>query len=573
MVVLMLAGIVYAGLRQIKADVLTFTVSLKCFNSIPIGFEYESKDAKEIKTPRQFLKASSGSMQMQFELEDFEDFKHPRIYLGDTVNTIYIEGFSISKRHLSKIEYLYYWNGIESIEKIIQGLNNCKIGDETSMYIQIETNNAPNYFEINMKPFEDKLIKYKSIYSIFKYVVFSIGFSLFIWLSYWVRSTSPKIMKNRWNRFRMDSITIQFIFILFIIFINSLYPFIPDLNNFENRNLYSKPTLSRDNIFQYPDLLTRYIQDHFAFRSYLVYINSFIHMKLFNVSTVPDLVVDGKQDWLYINANGSMMDYRRMTKIDTAMSAKIVLNFTQRMEWLNKMNCKFYIFSPPNKERIYPEYMPSRYTSNGVGYNSYEYYKNLFQKNSNIDFIDPVDSLLNGKKKRFVYYSNDTHWNQYGAFKGYQALMVEIKKSFPELTIIQENDLTINENSQRIGDLSILLGLPRAFNSKEYLVNLKDTSNKLNYNHSIDPLLSFRRNKTFYESHLKLLMFVDSYGYYLMPLLNMYFRESVYVRNQYFMADLIEKEKPDIVIFESLERLLSFTLLTPNPKKIKMKSD
>ncbi|MEO5583368.1 MAG: hypothetical protein ABIR66_11800 [Saprospiraceae bacterium] len=97
--------------------------------------------------------------------------------------------------------------------------------------------------------------------------------------------------------------------------------------------------------------------------------------------------------------------------------------------------------------------------SKGLVHNTFDYYKKLFQTSSTINFNDPTDSLLNDKKKHFTYYSSDTHWNRYGGFKGHQALIAEIKKSFPDLPIIQEEDLIINEFTSPGGDLSILLGL------------------------------------------------------------------------------------------------------------------
>ncbi|MEO5583369.1 MAG: hypothetical protein ABIR66_11805 [Saprospiraceae bacterium] len=66
---------------------------------------------------------------------------------------------------------------------------------------------------------------------------------------------------------------------------------------------------------------------------------------------------------------------------------------------------------------------------------------------------------------------------------------------------------------------------------------------------------------------LKLLLNGDSYAYALLPWLHLQFEEVILVSNHYFMPELIEKEKPDIVILESLERLLSYNLSIPNPTK------
>ena len=90
------------------------------------------------------------------------------------------EGFSISKQHLSKKEFIYNWSSVDGINKIIQRVDNCKIVDENERYIQIETTNARNYIEMDTKAFDDKLVKYKSIFTKYKYGAFSLGLSLFI---------------------------------------------------------------------------------------------------------------------------------------------------------------------------------------------------------------------------------------------------------------------------------------------------------------------------------------------------------------------------------------------------------
>ena len=54
----------------------------------------------------------------------------------------------------------------------------------------------------------------------------------------------------------------------------------------------------------------------------------------------------------------------------------------------------------------------------------------------------------------------------------------------------------------------------------------------------------------------KLLMFRDSFAVYLMPYLDEHFSRSVYVWTPILIPDIIEKEKPDIVVQEIMELFL-----------------
>ncbi|MEO5583367.1 MAG: hypothetical protein ABIR66_11795 [Saprospiraceae bacterium] len=95
-----------------------------------------------------------------------------------------------------------------------------------------------------------------------------------------------------------------------------------------------------------------YVQEHFAFRNTLVYLNSLFHLVIFKTTILPELVLTGNHRWLYITDKRTMDDYRRTYNIDSTLSQMILDKFNQQVEWLNKRNCKFYLFVPPNKNEF-----------------------------------------------------------------------------------------------------------------------------------------------------------------------------------------------------------------------------
>ncbi len=145
--------------------------------------------------------------------------------------------------------------------------------------------------------------------------------------------------------------------------------------------------------------------------------------------------------------------------------------------------------------------------------------------------------------------------------------MNEINKSIPKLQALKNSGVDVLEFNQNNSDLSNLIGLKSIYNRKEYHITLKDTSFVLNYSFPDNVLLRFH-NKTINGSGKKLMLFGDSFSAYMIPFLNMNFEETVFIRNSFFMANIIEQEKPDVVVFESLERLMYSTFLHPNPSKL-----
>jgi hypothetical protein len=66
----------------------------------------------------------------------------------------------------------------------------------------------------------------------------------------------------------------------------------------------------------------------------------------------------------------------------------------------------------------------------------------------------------------------------------------------------------------------------------------------------------------------KALVFRDSFSWQLIPFLSESFRSVVYVWTFDFLPELIEREQPDVVILECVERYLN-ALLLDNPPKVR----
>jgi len=331
------------------------------------------------------------------------------------------------------------------------------------------------------------------------------------------------------------------------------------------------PKLNPSTLFTYTEELSNHVSEHFAFRNLFFFINSYFQSRVFNESALIDKVIMGNRGWFYYNDIGSLNDYRRMSDIDSNLTRHIVSNFLVRQQWLSSRGIKFYILVPPNKERIYPDFMPKRIKIiDGIGHNSLDYLSKYFWEIGGIKLIDPSDSLLAARRRKDVYYKTDTHWNTFGGFKAYQKLMHEIVKDYPDLRVFNENEFLFSEVLNEEGDLSSMIGLNATNKRKEIMMRHKDTTIKLDYNIPSKMILKFSNIISGPHQKRKLLMFRDSFGSYLAPFFNLQFDEAVYVWNYIFMHKLIEEEKPDIVVFESLQRFLLFSMLVQNPTNLNL---
>lgn len=489
-------------------------------------------------------------------------------FMGIDSNTFFIERVSIIRTQLNVRDTLLNWlPEMASLNQLFSAFKEVKVVNKSPRYLELLTQRNVGFAQFNSAfIFKQSKIELTAHREMIRNGVLALVFVLFFVFSIYMAPKGLKAMRFNVPLNRNEGLIYFFFGFLLIACLNSFLGWIPDRKNAENRMLSSFPTFSWSACLQYPEALNAYIEEHYSFRNTFFFLNSLLHTKVLKASALPDKVILGKQHWFYYNESNTVNDFRRMTTIDTMEMMNVVRILHSRMQWLKKRHIHFYILVPPNKERIYPEFMPSAYYPvNGVGHNRLDFYKKILAQSSPVQIIDPTDSLYVAKLKKDVYYTTDTHWNLYGGFKGYQCLMTAILKDFPSLTMMREEDFEISDHFVEEGDLASMLALNSIYKRKEYSFTFKDSTKDLGHLTSSDIILRFDNQHILDSANLKLLMFRDSYANYLIPFLNMHFKKAVYVWNYEFMNQLIEEEKPDIVVFESLERFLSYSMSMPNP--------
>lgn len=356
-----------------------------------------------------------------------------------------------------------------------------------------------------------------------------------------------------------------FALIILFVFLNSIYTIIPDKESHENRNMATVPIPSVNNLFDFPDLLVQYTNDHFAFRNHLFSTHAYLRAKLLHGSALPNDVIVGKNGWLFKNNPLAIQDMRRLSSLPEYSMQQMINVLNERIQWLQARGIKYYIVVPPHPERIYREFYPDRYAVvPNFGHDRLDYYKRYLKEHLRFDLIDPTDSLMKYKQLQDVFYSTDTHWNLFGAWVAYRTLMEHIKRDFPCLQPIELNQLTMTTSFNQRGDLAAMLGLENRMTRKEITMQLKDTSSTLTQSTTSDIVLRCINNEVIDRCGLKAMVFRDSYANYLLPYLNKHFKTCTYVWTYNFMHEMIEEEKPDVVILEVHQSMLSYALHAPN---------
>jgi alginate O-acetyltransferase complex protein AlgJ len=499
----------------------------------------------------------------QFDFNEIDAGKNLRIFMDDSTTNYFIKNIYVELKAGFFTQEIGAWNGRE-IEEIVLNKNQIRSSNHESVMVKNDTTSSTLFFN---DVITSRVI---SIVSQNKTVLYWRLFSsliLAVFLTLFVFSKPGESKRNEWvkGEEQVNWLSICFALILFIMCIGSLFSIFPDKEGHENRAMAKWEPLKKDNVFQYPQVLSSYIDDHFAFRNSMFFIHSLLKAKLFHASSLPDKVIFGKQGWLFEADEFAEKDFRKLNRFEEEELKQMVYQLKSRVEWCNAHGIKYYIFIPPNRNRIYSEFFPNRYSIvENYGHDRLDFYKKYVKENANIDLLDPTDSLQKYKLIHDVYYSTDTHWNIFGAWVGYVYLLNYLKQDFPALRPLSYDQLNIVDSFNNRGDLSGMLGLEDVYKRKEFSLHCKDTNLKLNFPPTASILMNYDSNSSPLVTDLKLLMFRDSYSNYLIPFMNLHFKEATYVWSYDFMPSLIEQVKPNVVILEVQQRAMIYGLLNEN---------
>jgi len=263
---------------------------------------------------------------------------------------------------------------------------------------------------------------------------------------------------------------------------------------------------------------------------------------------IPHRVFKGKDNWYFLGDHNDNIFSNAFGNdpLDVSEMYQIASNIENIKVLLKAKGIDFYIIIPPDKNQIYKDKLPYQLLQNTTKLEQLKYY---LKENIDFEIIDFKSQLLTTKKNTSLdlYYKYDTHWNNYGAYHAYSHLIDKLKEKhhvdkqilidYKTLKEVKNYDLTRMLNI-KVNDSALVL-------EKENK-SFSSTPEKLKHVHR-----AFENP----NGTLNVIYHGDSFMYALMPFMNETFNKITYVKNDYILKEhIIEKEQPDIIIFELVER-------------------
>ncbi len=356
----------------------------------------------------------------------------------------------------------------------------------------------------------------------------------------------------------------------------------------ENRVLAKVPSLPRrfSDVLSYPGKFEDYYKDHFGLRAPLLAITT--TLKLASGVTANSVSLSGKDSWIFLNRltlTQRLQQALPLTDNELVLFATGMNNVDTR---LSSNGITFVHFAAPEKESIYPEYLPP-----GINLATPTPLDQINRAMAgSAAYIDVKKILLEEKTRRpdkILYHEIDTHWNCWGAYLGYRAVVNEgLIQRGATVPVVGDTEFVFRDVSEfdKRNPLSThfwLSSIPQKDTAFECLLDksplvemhLQNTphgdEDMPNINgESAIPDADFLSSDVMFKpwkssdrrgnATLRAIVIRDSFASRLAPYFSRSFSEVIYIHHKMLglakLGRLIDVFDPDVVIYEYAERNL-----------------
>ncbi len=196
-----------------------------------------------------------------------------------------------------------------------------------------------------------------------------------------------------------------------------------------------------------------------------IYYDDFVGKLVDNSFLPPQIVgnnvLPGRHNWLFYAGDDSISYYRGTNILEQEQMDICMDLMVQLQDLCDEKGIQLQFMILPNKEQVYPEYMPS-YTIED-NYKRTERFVDYVEEHSGIRIVYPLQELRQADIYWQTYHRYDTHWNHAGAFIGTQALYKALGISTTDL-----HELEVAQCPPTTSDLMILGGLDASQYPAEY---------------------------------------------------------------------------------------------------------
>jgi alginate O-acetyltransferase complex protein AlgJ len=296
-------------------------------------------------------------------------------------------------------------------------------------------------------------------------------------------------------------------------------------------------------------------QDNLYKKSFLIEKANVLRMKIGN-RVFPNVLL-GKDGWMHYTGDGELDYFQNVWKMKS--EKELVKKLKVLNQYLKSQGITLILAVAPDKSTIYPDTLPDQIKP----LPGQSWLDSLLSHSGEAHMpliVDLRPALRTARQDHDVFYKTDTHWNGYGAFAAYKAILNALASAYPELKPYEISDLNLKLVTQDrdVHDTPRMLGINTMTEPTLFIAPKKP------FVHTLHPVNYFGYNQfsLIRDSTMPtLLSFHDSQGaQYLNGYLSMNFGKSYFIHYlsmpEFLTRGSIEQFKPDVVVIEMVERAL-----------------
>ncbi len=263
-------------------------------------------------------------------------------------------------------------------------------------------------------------------------------------------------------------------------------------------------------------------------------------------------VLFGTEGWLYLrrDTNDILGQHTGRVTLEPEQRAAWREVLEGRMRESERLGLTWSCVVAPDKESVYPEYLPKEIVP--VARRPIHEFLGLAEEiGAPVSY--PLDRLLSAKGEYELYPRTDTHWNYRGAYVAYREFCDDLLARGVDLDVVEEDEVEWIDDVTE-GDLGVKV-------HPEPIVGptIRPSLRRNRARSAADNGVSNHGHVESFEQPgdgPRCVLFGESFALFLLPFLKETFQRLVFVHTSMFVSEILEHERPDVVLSLPLERFL-----------------
>ncbi len=272
----------------------------------------------------------------------------------------------------------------------------------------------------------------------------------------------------------------------------------------------------------------------------------------FPASRLDNKVMRGRNGRLFLDNDTNLViaQHRGQLRFSDAQLRQWRFVLETRVAWLKNRGADHYFLVAPNAHSVYPEDLPPEHemSEDRPIIQLMEY---LEARKSYATLTYPLDELV-AERQQCMFGKTETHWSEFGAFVAYERLAKEIAERHA-IHLVTREDLRVIEKDF-VGDLGIKV--EPAQSAPLVFVDVQPSQAEL----VADNRVMNQGRRIEYRStaapECRCLVYGDSFAHRIVPFIAESFSHTVSAHISTLDYELVERERPDLVIGVMNERFL-----------------